>query len=184
MKRRKMSTPRKSKVRRQRDPIPWKYCFLTLICGLALVVGFFWAAKLHFSSMDFGIKNAKLRREIETLNTEKRRLILRREMALSRINKAAYKIGFRPRTMENIEVVNLKKTAERAPIIASTNVKDKPIKAFTNTKPVLADKRIRLKDIEEKLEKKSKNKKSLENPGKKGPKNVKRIPSETLIARK
>ena len=34
------SLKRKSTVRRKGDPIPWKYCLLTLVCGLFLVAGF------------------------------------------------------------------------------------------------------------------------------------------------
>ena len=51
--------------RRERDPIPWRYCFLTLVAALILVGGFFFAARQHFSSIDFGIKNSKLRKQIE-----------------------------------------------------------------------------------------------------------------------
>jgi hypothetical protein len=90
----------------RRDPIPWKYCFLTLACGLMLVVGFFFAARSHFSSIDFGIKNSKLRKQIEELEADKRRLLLSREIALSpaEIKKAAKKIGLTEMTASNIEV--------------------------------------------------------------------------------
>lgn len=89
-----------------RDPIPWKYCFLTLGCGLILVVGFFFAARSHFASIDFGIKNSKLRKQIEELEADKRRLILSKEIALSpaEIKKAAKKLGLTEMTASNIEV--------------------------------------------------------------------------------
>lgn len=106
---RKKAQPRKriSSVRRQRDPLPWKYCLLTLVCGLFLVSGFFWAARAHFSSMDYGMKNAKLRKEIDQLKSETRRLKLAREIALSpgEIKKAAKKLGLMNMTARNIEVV-------------------------------------------------------------------------------
>ena len=105
MPKKKQST--KSKTRTAgRDPIPWRYCILTLCCGLILVTGFFLAARQHFSSIDFGIKNSKLRKQIEELEADKRRLILSKEIALSpaEIKKAAKKIGLTEMTASNIEV--------------------------------------------------------------------------------
>lgn len=101
---------RKSKVKRRRDTIPWKYCVLTVICGLFLVAGFFYAARQHFSSMEYGMKNAKLRKQIDELSSEKRRLQLSKEIALSpaEIKKAAQKMGFTTMTASNIEVVKPK----------------------------------------------------------------------------
>ncbi len=105
MPKRKQSVKSKTQSAR-RDPIPWKYCFLTLVCGLMLVVGFFFAARSHFSSIDFGIKNSRLRKQIEELEADKRRLILSKEIALSpaEIKKAAKKIGLTEMTASNIEV--------------------------------------------------------------------------------
>ena len=105
------SPQRRSNVRRQRDPLPWKYCFLTLVCGLLLVAGFFWAARSHFASMDYGMKNAELRKQIEDLQSENRRLQLSREIALSpaEIKKAAKKLGLTAMTAENIEIVGTPK---------------------------------------------------------------------------
>lgn len=96
------------KIKRERDPIPWRYCLLTLFCGVILVAGFFFAARTHFSSINFGIKNSKLKKEIEQLETDNRRLVLAKEIALtpSEIKKAAKKIGFTEMTAGNIEVVN------------------------------------------------------------------------------
>ncbi len=99
--------PNKNKTQRaERDSIPWRYCFLTLACGLILVGGFFFAARQHFSSIDFGIKNSRLRKQIEELEGSKRRLVLAKEIALSpaEIKKAAQKIGLREMTASNIEV--------------------------------------------------------------------------------
>lgn len=105
MPKRKQSIKSKTQTAR-RDPIPWKYCFLTLVCGLMLVVGFFIAARSHFSSIDFGIKNSRLRKQIEELEADKRRLILSKEIALSpaEIKKAAKRIGLTEMTASNIEV--------------------------------------------------------------------------------
>ena len=107
MSKRKQSAKSKTQsFRRDREPIPWKYCLLTLGCGLILVVGFFFAARSHFASIDFGIKNSKLRKQIEELEADKRRLILSKEIALSpgEIKKAAKKLGLAEMTASNIEV--------------------------------------------------------------------------------
>lgn len=108
---------RKSNVRRQRDPIPWKYCFLTLICGLFLVTGFFYAARQHFSSMELGMKNARLRTQIEDLKSENRRLELNKTIATTpgEIKKSVKKMGLTNltnMTARNVEVVKLKERVE------------------------------------------------------------------------
>jgi hypothetical protein len=91
--------PRRTNTRRtesDRHGISWKYSILTLMCGAILVVGFFFAGKLHFSSMDYGIRNSKLRTQLDELESEKRRLLLRREISLSpaELLRSARKIGF------------------------------------------------------------------------------------------
>ncbi len=105
MPKKKQSVKNKTQSAR-REPIPWKYCLLTLACGLMLVVGFFFAARSHFASIDFGIKNSRLRKQIDELEADKRRLILSKEIALSpaEIKKAAKKIGLTEMTASNIEV--------------------------------------------------------------------------------
>ena len=87
---------------------------LTMVCGLILVLGFFAAARQHFSSIDYGIQNSKLRKEVETLKSQNRRLKLARETSLSpgEIKKAAMQYGLRDMTAKNIEVVNRRKPIE------------------------------------------------------------------------
>jgi len=82
-------------VRPERRSIPWRYRLLTLVCGLLLVVGFFFAARQHFASFDFRVKNSRLKKKVEELEADKRRLMLAKEIALSHteIKKAAKKIG-------------------------------------------------------------------------------------------
>lgn len=97
MSRRKSNpTPKHKQIRRERDPLPWKYCFLTVVCGLILLAGFFGAARQHFASIEYSIKNSKLKKQIEELESEKRSLINSRETALAptEIIKAAKKYGF------------------------------------------------------------------------------------------
>lgn len=111
MKKRKMPpSTRNEKVKRQRDPLPWRYCLLTLVCGLILVGGFFYAARQHFSAMEFGIKNARLRDQKSDLESEQRRLYLSREVSLSpvEIKKAAKKIGLQEFTASSIQFVKSK----------------------------------------------------------------------------
>jgi hypothetical protein len=101
-------TPRNEKIKREQDPIPWRYCFLTLVCGLLLVVGFFWAARQHFSAMDLGIKNFKLRQQKESLESEQRLLERNKEVSLSpgEIKKVAKKMGLQDLTAQSIEIVS------------------------------------------------------------------------------
>ena len=84
------------KTKRQANPVPWRYCVLTLFCGLLLISGFFFAARQHFSSIDYSIKNSRLRKQLDELEADKRRLVLAKEIALSpaEIKKVAKKIGF------------------------------------------------------------------------------------------
>jgi hypothetical protein len=64
-------------------------------CALILLSGFFFAGRQHFASMDYGIRNSKLRKQIEDLQAEKRRLLFAKEVSLSpnEIRKAARKAG-------------------------------------------------------------------------------------------
>jgi len=94
-------------AKREQNPIPWKYCLLTLVCGLFLATGFFLAARQHFSSIDYSIKNSRLKKQIEELEADKRRLVLAKEIALapSEIKRAAQKIGLQEMTASNIAAI-------------------------------------------------------------------------------
>ena len=83
------ATRRKSEQKRGRT-----YA-LILVCGLLVLAGFFFAGRQHFSSMDYGMKNSRLRKQINDLESEKRRLLLAREISSSpiEIKKAAKKAG-------------------------------------------------------------------------------------------
>lgn len=154
MPKRKQSIKSKTQTAR-RDPIPWKYCFLTLACGLMLVVGFFFAARSHFSSIDFGIKNSRLRKQIEELEADKRRLILSKEIALSpaEIKKAAKRIGLTEMTASNIEVYRppVKEKSKTEKLIV-----EKPkLEFLEKAAPVKKEeKKPEAKKTEEKIEKK------------------------------
>jgi len=64
-----------------------------------LASGFFFAARQHFMMMDLGLKNTKMRKQIEDLESERRRLVLAKEISLSpqEITRAAQTMGFRAR---------------------------------------------------------------------------------------
>ena len=68
---------------------------LILICAVMLASGFFFAANQHFASMDYEMKNSRLRKQVDQLEAEKRRLILAKEVSMSpnEIKKAAKKAG-------------------------------------------------------------------------------------------
>lgn len=76
-------------------PQRWRTYLLMGVCLTLLVSGFFFAGRQHFSSMDYGMKNSKLRNEVLKLEAEKLRLVHTREVALSpgEIRKAAKKAG-------------------------------------------------------------------------------------------
>ncbi|MEJ7624443.1 MAG: hypothetical protein WKF34_10670 [Pyrinomonadaceae bacterium] len=87
--------PRHKPVKMQIGRKSWRTHVMMFVCASLLVSGFFLAARQHFSSMDFGIKNSRLRRHIDDLEAEKRRLVLARETSLSpgEIKRAAKRAG-------------------------------------------------------------------------------------------
>jgi hypothetical protein len=84
----------------------WQYLIVVLICGGVLAAGFFFAARQHFMSMDYGFKNSKLKKQLEDLEAEKRRLMLAREISLSpsEIRKATRVVGLKARDEAGIAV--------------------------------------------------------------------------------
>lgn len=70
-----------------------KYLMIAAVCGVVFIAGLFVYARQHFSAIDYSIKNAKLRKQIEDLEYDKQRLKLNREMALFENKKAARKLG-------------------------------------------------------------------------------------------
>ena len=76
--------------------LPWSYLFVLAVCGCVIAAGFLLAARQHFMSMDLGMKNSKLRKQLEDLESENRRLMLAREIAISpiEITRTARNFGF------------------------------------------------------------------------------------------
>jgi hypothetical protein len=139
MKKRNLPQNEKSeRVRRERDPIPWRHCFLTLLCGGILVIGFFFAARQHFSSISLGMKNSELRKQRDDLQTEQRRLKVSREVAFSptELEKAARNIGLEKISNVAYQIADVeKKVEEKAKSAFSKVIKDtKPEKSTNDNK--------------------------------------------------
>src|SRR6476659_9650963 len=93
----KNTIPATSITRPQRPKASnWQYYSVATLCCVVLVAGFFFAARQHFSSMEYGLQNSKLRHTLDELQSEKRRLLLNREIAISpvELKKAVRRIGF------------------------------------------------------------------------------------------
>lgn len=145
MKKRNLSkNSTRQKIKRESDPIPWKFCLLTLVCGVALVGGFFLAARSHFASIDLSIKNSDLRKHLQELEDEKRRLLLLKEktMSLDEIKKAAKKIGLTEMTASNVENLQAKNekdsTPEAKPEVKSAD-KTASVENQKKTNPAVAE---------------------------------------------
>jgi hypothetical protein len=142
----------RTRAKRERDPLPWRYGLLTIGCGLLLGAGFFLAARMHFSAMDYGMHNAKLRRLKENLEAEQRKLVVAKETAMSpsEINKAARRIGLQemsfesfanilPSTTTSAILAKQVKTESSAPRASFSNVSSKPkasdLESFNDSQP-------------------------------------------------
>lgn len=86
---------KKRQQTRQAEPKRWRTYSMMVVCGAVLATGFFFAARQHFASMDYGMRNSRLRKQVDDLEAEKRRLILARENSMSpgEIKKAAKRAG-------------------------------------------------------------------------------------------
>jgi hypothetical protein len=119
-----------------RKSISWKYSALTVVCGTILVSGFFFAARQHFSSMDYGIRNSRLRRQLDELESEKRRLLLNREISLSpsELMKAARRIGFSQNIQATAEPVKTEQISSVAKT-KSPNVNSRVVQKTVISEP-------------------------------------------------
>ncbi len=118
-------------VRRESEPLSWKYFLVTIASGAVLVGGFFVAARTHFASINYCIKNSELKKQLGELEAEKRRLILSKEIALApaEIKKAARKLGLVEISAMNIETFGAPQTrtdADTRPLVIKT-VDTKPV---------------------------------------------------------
>lgn len=108
-----------------------KYLMLAAVCGVIFVASLFFAARQHFSSIEYSIKNAKLRKQIEELEYNKRHLQLTREISLSpaEIKKSAKKIGLIDISDIPAPVLPVNTAAVEVPKSSKTAVSAKPVEA-------------------------------------------------------
>ncbi len=138
---------KQSNRKSKRSSFPVRYRLLAFACCLFLIVGFFFAARQHFASIDYSMRNSKLRRMGEELVSEKRRLLLAKEIALSptEIKKAAQKIGFRTMSAANsIQFPNLTSASIEKSRAAekSETAKPKPVSSNKGQEPVENEKSV------------------------------------------
>ncbi len=129
-------------------PFSWRYLLITIIGAVAVAAGLFFAATRHFSAMELGITNAKLRSQLQDLQNEKRRLDLEREIALTpaELRKTARSLGLREQPMvvrsEQPGVTELAKAEtelkpaikiESVPVADRSNASKPEVKAFRKT---------------------------------------------------
>lgn len=83
------------KVRRERASIPWPFFAASISCGLILTAGFFYAAKQHFATVHYSMRNSEMRVAKEKLEADHRKLTAERATASSdsTIEKAGLKMG-------------------------------------------------------------------------------------------
>jgi hypothetical protein len=114
--------------------LSWSFILLVIVCACVVAAGFFFAARQHFTSMDYSIKNSKLRDQLQNLETEKRRLLLAREVALSplAIRKAANSLGLRQASDFAAVQASQKESIVKAETGASTLVKISAAKSSAN----------------------------------------------------
>jgi predicted nucleic acid-binding protein len=105
-----------------------KYLLLAAVCGVIFVASLFFAARQHFSSIEYSIKNAKLRKQIEELEYNKRSLQLTREISLSpaEIKKSAKKLGLIDISDSVTPALPINTAAVEAPKSPKTAVSAKP----------------------------------------------------------
>lgn len=103
--------------------------FLIFVCGLLTVSGFFFAGRQHFSWMDYGMKNSRLRKQIDDLQAEKRRLLLARETSLApdEIKKAAKKFLGGGTTEPTVSMSSSVATVQPKALLTTDRVTDKPM---------------------------------------------------------
>ena len=117
---------------------PWVYIAVTIACVCFLAIGFFFAARQHFMAMDLGIKNSRLRKQVEEMEGENRRLVLAREVVRSplEMKRIAARRGLRNADEIFAPVAASVKTTQSSPLVRKTSLSsptaktDKPLKAF------------------------------------------------------
>jgi len=129
MKRRNVYRAHRAAPAKSNTSLQVQLILLTICCVAVVAAGFFFAARQHFATMEFGLKNSKLRKQVEDLEAERRRLILAKEVSLSpgEISRTAARLGFReqivaPPTAVDPRVVTTMNRTEPAAELTSMRV--------------------------------------------------------------
>lgn len=142
MQKRNLSRPRTRGVAATKDAhINWQQLLLVLLCGAVTAAGFFFAARQHFMTIDYGFKNSRLKKQLEELEAEKRRLTLAREVSLSpvEIRKASRTVALGGDFVKTVGAVKTvtkvePKAAEgKSLVVATASVK--PVRAVSTERP-------------------------------------------------
>jgi len=131
----KNTIPATSITRPQRPKASnWQYYAVATLCCTVLVAGFFFAARQHFSSMEYGLQNSKLRRQLDELQSEKRRLLLNREVAISpvELKKSIRRIGFVDTPSSQAETIRAQNPAAQRTVIKTVQEAKIPVDRSAN----------------------------------------------------
>lgn len=155
---------RRTRAAARRQPISWGYFVLTVVCGSILALGFFLVAVQHFVAIDLSFKNSSLRKQVQDLEAEKRRLLLAKEVALSptEITRTATKLGFREAdaviavetqapaapTVELARTDNRTAPAAKPAVERTTPADDKKVVKTAMSAPVRADEDTRPRRVQ------------------------------------
>lgn len=106
---RKKRTPRRTNKKSPRTRITPRAVIVACLLSAFLVAGTFFAAQQHFYVVDYGMKNSRLKKQIDDLEAEKRRLLLAREVASSpaELKRVAKRLGVVPSSASSDEAVKV-----------------------------------------------------------------------------
>jgi AAA15 family ATPase/GTPase len=158
----KSNTPNIPKKNSRIQPASsWQYYATATICCTVLVAGFFLAARQHFSSMEYGLQNSKLRRTLDELQSEKRKLLVTREVSMSPIElrKAVRRIGFMDSPTSSDENIRIQNSSLQKSVVGAVETRkpqtptNKVVKTVINlpvNKPTVMEKQARRESINSK----------------------------------
>jgi hypothetical protein len=149
-----MNTFTSPKNTRPRQIQSWQYYATATVCCVVLVAGFFFAARQHFSSMEYGLQNSRLRRQLDELQSEKRKLLVTREVSMSPIElrKAVRRIGFMDSPANHTDAIRTENISLQKSVVGGVETKRsempsakimKTVMSAPINKPSIADKQAR-----------------------------------------
>jgi hypothetical protein len=127
-------TRTRSRVATPSRELSWSFVLLVILCACFVAAGFFFAARQHFTAMEYSMKNSKLRDQIRSLETEKRRLELAREVAVAptAIRKAARGLGMSETNETGAVLASVKPEQEKIQATKVSDVKSPDAKPSTS----------------------------------------------------